>query len=237
MTRVFITGDTHGYVDRSKLESENWPVQNSLTKNDYLIIAGDTGIRWQNSRSDGSLTERDQDMISWYSEKPYSTLFIDGNHDNHYALNSYPVTDWHGGKVHQLSNSVFHLMRGQIYSIGGRSYFTMGGAVSTDKYRRIEGESWWPEEIPSEFELEEAITNLKRVNMTVDYVITHCCGTSLLPCLLLFHYDSDELTVFFDQLEFTYKLSFGHWFFGHYHRDKTIDGKYTCLYNDIEEIT
>lgn len=70
--------------------------------------------------------------------------------------------------------------------------------------------------------------------MTVDYVITHCCGTSLLPCLLSFHYDSDDLTSFLDQLEFTYKLSFKHWFFGHYHRDKTIDGKYTCLYNKID---
>ncbi len=236
MTKVFITGDTHGYIDRSKLESDNWPVQNDLFKDDYLIIAGDTGIRWDNLRADGSLTERDQDMIKWYSDKPFTTLFIDGNHDNHHALSSYTVVEWHGGKVHKLSDSVIHLMRGQIYDIEGLTFFTLGGAVSTDIYRREEGESWWPEEMPSDNELEESICNLKRVNMTVDYVITHCCGTSLLPCLLSFHYDSDDLTRFLDQLEFSYKLNFKHWFFGHYHRDKTIDGKYTCLYNSIKQI-
>ena len=226
---IYLTGDFHSSIDGYRIKKENFHYE-GLSKADYILNCGDFGFVWNGN-------EKDDKELNILNDLPVTLLFIDGNHDNHYALNSYPVTDWHGGKVHQLSNSVFHLMRGQIYSIGGRSYFTMGGAVSTDKYRRIEGESWWPEEIPSEFELEEAITNLKRVNMTVDYVITHCCGTSLLPCLLSFHYDSDELTVFFDQLEFTYKLSFGHWFFGHYHRDKTIDGKYTCLYNDIEEIT
>ena len=31
-------------------------------------------------------------------------------------------------------------------------------------------------------------------------------------------------------------LKFKHWYFGHYHIDKEIDDKHTCLYNKIIEI-
>ncbi len=42
---IFITGDTHCPSDIAKLKSENFP-QESLTKDDYIIIAGDAGFVW-----------------------------------------------------------------------------------------------------------------------------------------------------------------------------------------------
>ena len=35
---IYITGDTHGEIDISKLASKNFPRGNSLTKDDYVII-------------------------------------------------------------------------------------------------------------------------------------------------------------------------------------------------------
>lgn len=32
-------------------------------------------------------------------------------------LDSYPVEEWHGGKVHFIKPSVIHLMRGQVFDI------------------------------------------------------------------------------------------------------------------------
>lgn len=180
--------------------------------------------------------DRERYLINWYNDKAYTTLFIDGNHDNQRALNSYPVTEWNGGKVHKIADSVYHLMRGQVFTIDGLTFFTMGGADSVDKFRRVEGKSWWPEEMPSKEEYKEAIANLKAHNNNVDYIITHCCGTSLIPLLGSIHYEKDDLTVFLDSLEFDMNVQFKHWYFGHHHRDRQIDDKYTCVYNLILEV-
>lgn len=232
---IYITGDTHGDIDITKINTRNWPEQKTLTKNDYLIICGDVALRWYDTQLDGSLHPQDKYLIKWYEQKPFTTLFIDGNHENHSALNKYPVTEWCGGKVHQISDSVYHLMRGQVFNIDSKTFFTMGGATSIDKYHRKENISWWATEMPSKEELEEGVQNLEKYNFNVDYIITHCCGTSLIPMLCLGG-DSDPLTNYFDYLEFDFKLKFKHWYFGHYHRDRKLDDKHTCIYNRVEKI-
>ena len=40
--------------------------------------------------------------------------------------------EWHGGQVQKVRPSVIYLTRGQIYDIGGKKFFTMGGASSHD---------------------------------------------------------------------------------------------------------
>jgi hypothetical protein len=40
-------------------------------------------------------------------------------------------------------------------------------------------ESWWPQELPTEGELQEGLRNLERYYYEVDYVITHCCASTL----------------------------------------------------------
>ena len=117
-------------------------------------------------------------MINLYTYLPYTVLFIDGNHENYDMLAEYSVSSWNGGKVQFISDSIIHLMRGQVYSIEGNTFFTFGGALSYDKDRRSPHESWWPQEIPTFEEYEEALENLSKVNNTVDYVITHDCPTS-----------------------------------------------------------
>lgn len=233
---IYITGDTHGDYDWAKLNTTNWPEQKSLTKDDYLIICGDVAMRWFDTKPDGSLHPQDKYVIKWYEDKPFTTLFVDGNHENFNALSEYPVTEWNGGKVHQISDSVYHLMRGQVFTIDGKTFFTMGGATSIDKYRREENVSWWEAEMPSREELEEGIANLEKYNFQVDYVITHCCGTSLISVLLPFGGESDTLTSYFDHLELNFKLDFTHWYFGHYHEDRRVDSKHTCLYQNVERL-
>ena len=96
-----------------------------------------------------------------------------GNHENHELLNSMEVSSWNGGRVHQVGERVYHLMRGEIYSIYGNNFFTFGGARSVDKDRRKEGVSWWKEEEPSikemEYGKEQILNNIDKI----DYVITH----------------------------------------------------------------
>lgn len=77
-----------------------------------------------------------------------------------------------------------------------------------------------------------ALNNLEKINNKVDYVITHCCDTSTV--LKAFGFRRDICT---DQLMFIDKVvDYKHWFFGHYHFDRNISAKKTCLYNNVIEI-
>ena len=41
---IYITGDTHGTIDRDKLNKENFRDEVKLTRDDYVIILGDFGV-------------------------------------------------------------------------------------------------------------------------------------------------------------------------------------------------
>jgi len=64
---------------------------------------------------------------------------------------------------------------------------------------RVKGISWWPEELPSDTEYEEAIGNLERVGWQVDCVLTHCAPTSIQKKLDR-NYTPDRLTDFLEMV-------------------------------------
>lgn len=220
---IYITGDTHGPIDIHKL-SKRYFDDSNLTKDDYLIICGDFGLVWDNS-------PEEKYWLDWLNEKNYTTLFIDGNHENHFLLNSYPIETWNGGKVHKIRNSILHLMRGQVFTIDSHTFFTMGGAASVDKDWRTPGKSWWPEEMPSEEEYIEANLNLYNYENEVDYIITHTAATSIVNQLIPEIKPPDRLTDFLEDIKNSIKYK--HWYFGHFHDDRDIDEKHTLLYNNI----
>lgn len=81
--------------------------------------------------------------------------------------------------MHRISDSILHLMRGQIFNIQGKTFFTMGGAESRDKKLRVEGKNIWQQELPNDEEYAEALANLEKCGYKVDYVITHCAPTDI----------------------------------------------------------
>ena len=96
MSRIFITGDTHGSYDIQKLARKNFPEGKTLTKDDYVIICGDFGCVWG-----GELAGSDRWWQNWLDEQPWTTLWVDGNHENHDLLKTYPIENWNGGLVVQ----------------------------------------------------------------------------------------------------------------------------------------
>ena len=223
---IFITGDTHGDIDFHKLNSKNFPTGRTLTKQDYVIICGDFGGVWDGGKYDRYIQR-------WYANKPWTTLFVDGNHENHDVLDTYPVTIWNGGKVHIIKPNLIHLMRGQVYNIDGCIFFTMGGAQSHDKEYRKEGISWWPREMPSDEEYQEALNNLAKVHNCVDYIITHCAPDHI-QNQFGYYMEHDKLTNFLKVVSLT--TTFKGWFFGHYHMSLNIDDKFTALYHTIIQL-
>ena len=123
---IYITGDCHS--DFTRFSTENFPEQREMTKDDYVIICGDFGGVWMRYEE----SEKEKWWMDWLEDKPFTTLFVDGNHENFDRLYSYPVEEWNGGKIHRIRPSVIHLMRGQVFTIEGKKIFTFGGAKSHD---------------------------------------------------------------------------------------------------------
>lgn len=227
---IYITGDTHGDIDFKKL---TMPFLEKLTKEDYVIIAGDCGVLFDEKNK--------IEMIKKYSSLSFTILFVDGNHENFDLLNSYQIEEWHGGKVHKLSEKLIHLMRGQVFDIEGLKFFTFGGGLSIDKKYRTPYKTWWPEEMPTNKELNEALVNLEKYDFTVDYVITHDCPSSLLSYVLQYSrkgiyskIEPAQSNIILEEI--LNKIDFKQWFFGHYHIDHFFGMKFIGLYYEFIEI-
>lgn len=222
---LYITGDVHGGIDIRKLNTKNFPEQKNMTKNDYVIITGDFGVIWDDSKEQ-------EWLLKWLESKNFTTLFIDGNHENFALLNQYPVIEWNGGKVHQINNSIYHLMRGQVFTIQEQILFAFGGAQSHDKEYRKELVSWWAQEVPTQAEFEEGMKNLQRYNMKVDIILSHTAPTAIIGQIAK-EKISDPTCQMLDHFQKT--VNFKHWYCGHLHTNQTI-GKFTVLYKNITEI-
>lgn len=246
---IYATGDTHG--DFRRFEPENFPEQAGMTRQDYMIICGDFGGVWSGGKKDDRKLDRLEQL-------PFTTLFVSGNHENFDLLRQYPVETWQGGKIQRIRPHVIHLMRGQLFTLQGHTFFTMGGARSHDmedgilnpkapdfeaEYWMLRGmgarfrvnhHSWWKQELPDAAEYTEARGNLARAGYTVDYVITHCAPSSMVDLLGNGAYDHDPLTDFLEEVYGT--LQFRHWLFGHYHDDKVLNDQFVLLWEQMVRI-
>ncbi|WP_018884782.1 metallophosphoesterase [Paenibacillus massiliensis] len=232
---IYITGDIHGTISvGQRFNTRNFPEQKELSKHDYVIVTGDFGLVWDGSKED-------QYWLKWLQHtKPFTTLFIDGNHENFDLLEAYPTEQWNGGRIHRINDSIIHLMRGQVFTIEGQTFFTFGGAASHDIEYRKEGKSWWRREMPSQAEYEEGLQNLEKHNWQVDYILTHTCSTGALSYIKEhcgIHMELDEMHAYFDGVEG--RTTYKQWYFGHFHRDMLLPKRQRLIYNDrirLEEV-
>lgn len=217
---IYVTGDTHGeyhdFINRIyKLKA---------SKDDTLIVCGDFGFVWNNPYH--------RYFLAKLTTEPFTIAFVDGNHEDFDMLAEYPVTEWNGGKVHKISENIYHMMRGQLFKIEGKSFFTMGGAYSIDKAMRKEHFSWWKEELPCNEDYRTAEKTLKACNYEADYIITHTLPQSAVHCLGIVPDVHDaELTGY---LEWLYgKMKFKTWFAGHFHVNRLLRNNIQVLYDDV----
>lgn len=250
---IYVTGDCHGQFNR--FSTDAFPEQKEMTRDDYVIVCGDFGGVWYDSK-----TERW--WLDWLEEKPFTLVFVDGNHENFDRLysNEFEIVDFHGGKAHKIRENVYHLMRGYIFELDGKKIFAFGGARSHDisdgildeedfnshydllkeikkwedqgKMFRVNHLSWWKEELPTNAEMGFGLQTLDDNNNEVDFVVTHCCPQSIAS--ICGFREPDVLTKYLDTVES--RIKFKKWFFGHYHNDVQILEKFIMLYGQIVRI-
>ena len=225
---ILIIGDTHGTRDNFDNVALSYP---NLTKDDYVIVTGDFGFVWGVNEYH---IKDDDKWLDFLEEKPWTTLFVDGNHENHMRLREYPIKEWNGGKVHEIRKSVLHLMRGEVFELEGKTFFCFGGARSTDQLYRIPYRSWWPQEIPSKEEYDNAISNLELINYHPNYIITHAMPDIYLRELQGSHYEKDKVAYMLN--DFLLQCIYDKWYCGHYHLDVKMRDNFQICYKQIYEI-
>lgn len=228
MDKIFLFGDTHGILEISKLYPKNFRHGHSLDKHDYVIILGDFGLILHPNEN-----IKESRFLDWLDAVPWTTLFIDGNHENFDRLEKFPIVDKFNGKVSKINNSVFHLRRGNVYTIAEKTFFTFGGGESIDKHARILGVDWWAQEMPSHEEMERGLDAIDSVK-EVDFILSHSAPATVIKSLFNIK-KPNYLEKYLERVSEI--LIFKKWYFGHYHQDiSDSSGKYHCVYNEYKQL-
>lgn len=226
---IYLSGDIHGGYEIQKVTDffDTEILQMKLSEEDYLIILGDAGIFWDGGAKDQYVREQ-------LEELPVTILWLDGNHENFDLIKEIPSSYWNGGRVQFTGKKIIHLMRGNVYEIGRKTFFVMGGGFSIDKRYRVEKVSWWEEEMPSGEEYQRGINRLKEYGNHVDYILTHTAPRSIAEKLVDNILPGEEMLQ--NYLEnVANRTTFRKWYFGHWHMD-VVYGKFTGLYQEIVKL-
>ena len=231
---IFVTGDTHARFER--FSSKNFPKGKEMVKSDYVIIAGDFGGIWDVNQSKA----KEEHWLNWLNSKPWTTLFVDGNHENHDRLDAMPQREEFGVPVGVIKEHILHLKRGFVYTIQGVKIFTFGGGYSIDKARRKTNISWWDRELPNYREYSRGLKALAAHDNKVDYVITHTCAGKDFDEMSQVH-DMDhkvadpenQLRGYFNVVQDS--IEYKNWFCGHFHVNWEVNDT-MFLYETIVEL-
>ena len=228
---IILTGDTHGDFIRIQAFCE----KQQTTPSDILVILGDAGINYHGGT-------RDEIKKTLLSHLPITVFCIHGNHEERPEhIPTYRLTEWHGGQVWVEPDypNILFAKDGEIYDFGGKKAIAIGGAYSIDRQTRvIYGGGWWSDEQPSEAVKRRVEARLERENWTVEYVFSHTLPLKYEPTETFFS-SIDQSTVdrsteaWLDTIE--QRLTYGHWYCGHYHTNKTVD-KLTILFETYVEL-
>ncbi|KAB0667704.1 hypothetical protein F6V25_03130 [Oryzomonas japonica] len=249
---IWITGDLHGGETAWHISSSRFKEGN---RGDIVISLGDLGGVWYHDYHTNEKHHRREDFfLESQLRQRFLWLAVDGNHENFARLfgGEFPLVDIFGGKAYRIRDHVYYLKRGEVYTIEGATLLAFGGAMSHDKEPgwiyppnsmgawgsgkewnpgRTEGIDWWPEEIPSREDFENACRNLDRIGWKVDYVISHTCPQSRLAHFLHGSLPSDPTGIILQEIY--ERLEFGSWHFGHFHFEKRVDN-FVCHYNQVQ---
>lgn len=213
--RVLVVGDTHG--------DKRWfheVIAKQAGKVDKIVQVGDFGwIFPQPAR------ERGLDVLNKVLDRAgIDLVFLPGNHEDHPRLAELWGTCPRNADGHALIRPrIAYTGRYSAWSWGRHRLGAVGGAVSVDRDWRVKAAArnggrthyWWPEEVLSEAEFEQA-----KALGRVDYLFTHDAPSSF-PWPL--KRDLDSTANRQRMTDLGRALRPRTWFHGHYHHFERYD--------------
>lgn len=218
---IYITGDTHG--DLSDIESRNI---GKIKKGDILIITGDFGFLWDNSKSEIKALKK-------LSKKKFTILFVEGVHENFDMINEHEDVEIFENSAKKIADNIYCLKRGAIYTIEGKSVFCLGGGGVDDPFENLDSDPLNDKAMPTDEVLQEAVNNLQSIQKNVDIIITHEAPASVKK---LIRRDSNinDLNIFFDTL--LHNVRYKMWYFGSLHTDRALSTNMTCVWQKVVKV-
>ena len=207
---IYLISDPHGGQDMQGVEE----YRRIRREGDLLIVLGDLELCFRDTEDNRRFSEE-------FLASDYDIAFVDGNHENFDHLFSFPEEEWNGGRVHRLTPHIVHLMRGQIFTIEGMTFFTMGGCQSSQKWH--DAGLWWPQEDPNEEEIADAYRHLSARDNRVDYILTHYYK-------ILDPAEPNTLVGLVQYID--REVEFKHWYAGHWHKTERMDEKHSIVFNE-----
>jgi predicted phosphodiesterase len=173
--KIIVMGDIH---------ADFGPMNQFINKKkpDIVLQCGDFGWwpHWHGTEKISRNRRFDQYAIKLGGAKLY---WCDGNHENHDDLQE-RMKAAPGQPLEVPVPGCHYMPRGSILTLpDGRNVLFFGGAMSTDKHERIDGDDWWAGELPTQKDLEFARKQIKAHGGRVDIVISHTAP--LLVCMQL----------------------------------------------------
>lgn len=251
---IYVVGDIHGnfkpfsYIVLSKIK--NMSKNKKINKEDIIITLGDVGLRYGGKWN--------LQLKEFFSELPCTWIIMRGNHDDRYWKDvvSKEVIDgetrWIAAEGWSFSNCFGEITLvedkypnihyiddvGGLYSIEGYSCAFIPGVYSVDKHFRLTNAlPYCYEEQLTYSEMTKLFKAIK--NKKLDFIFSHTCPMSIIDNfkkdLFLPFIDQNtvdnNMEIFLDNIDLDSGCDYKHWFFGHYHDDRTIEDRYTMLYN------
>lgn len=161
--KVLLAGDTHGDL-RHVVYLIHCAAQQGC---DRIVQVGDFGY-WPH-------LEPFHEYVAAAARSAAMTVYwLDGNHENFDALEK--TVDMQATEPQEMEDNLWYLARGSAWEWDGCRFLALGGAPSVDKEHRVEGESWWPQELLTEPEIERA-----RNHGPADVLLTHDAPDGVCP--------------------------------------------------------
>lgn len=216
---IYVTGDLHADILRLKEKHLKF-----IKKDDNLMVCGDFGFVWNGD-------SKEQRLLEKIGKLKFYTLFVDGTHENFDLLEQYEIVPFKEGLARHISGNVYQLLRGQVYKIDGKTFFTFGGGESPDKEIRVSANKWWPQELPSIEEMKTGVSNLCKYNREIDYIISHEPPEKVKSLIYNGSSKINALNWFLDDV--AREISFKKWYFGSTHINKQFTQKFTSVFDKI----
>jgi predicted phosphodiesterase len=162
--QLLILGDTHGdlrYAADMIKSAKDWNCH-------AIVQVGDWGYTWPGYETNHSLQKLDR----FLAKSNMHMYFIDGNHDNYSDLQKRGA--WQAREMQHFTNFVTYIPRGHVWEWDGVRFMAMGGAYSIDQEHRVQGQSWWPEELISYADMDYAARQLETF-APIDVFLSHDC--------------------------------------------------------------
>lgn len=141
---LYFSGDIHGNpIERFSFKHH--PELRELTQDDYVFILGDCGVPFYNPDlgfydywTRPGAEKAEHYLLHWLNEKPWTTIFIRGNHDNTDLIKLMPWTKLGHADVRQMCyqevvyDKIYYVDTPQFMYLQGQKLLIIPGAESHD---------------------------------------------------------------------------------------------------------